>query len=144
MSGLEALGNQGVGGRDVLAPVSASRALTRGFDAVLRELQGEGSNHRSETGATKATGEAEGDRAVEAARSFVSTALVEPILKQLRETNEAWGPFKPGKHEAQFRSMLDARIAERVVSASEWPLVERLARDLRSRSETGDASSPAR
>lgn len=64
------------------------------------------------------------------AEEFVAGALIFPILKELRASNNAWGPFAPGKHEEMFASLLDGEIASRIVRASNFPLVDRLARDL--------------
>lgn len=65
-----------------------------------------------------------------AAQRFVSLAFVEPIFKQMRETANAAAPFAPSSGERQFRSMLDAQVALRIVERGKWPLVDRLARDL--------------
>jgi len=53
-----------------------------------------------------------------------------PVLKQLRETNSAWGPFAPGRHEKTFGALLDSEIASKIVKASGFGLVDRLAHDL--------------
>ncbi|MEM1422778.1 MAG: rod-binding protein [Planctomycetota bacterium] len=66
-----------------------------------------------------------------AAEEFVAVALVQPILTQLRESNNAWGPFAPGAHEKQFGALLDAEYASRIARASGFGLVDRLANDLR-------------
>lgn len=79
------------------------------------------------------------DEAWDAARDFVAMAFVQPVLKQLRETNHAAAPFAPGKGEQQFRALMDAEIARKVVRASDWPLVDRLAQRLL---EHKDAASP--
>ncbi|GAB4544225.1 MAG: hypothetical protein Tsb0013_01160 [Phycisphaerales bacterium] len=64
------------------------------------------------------------------AQEFVAVALVQPILAQLRESNNAWGPFAPGAHEKQFGALLDAEYASRIARASGYALVDRLASDL--------------
>jgi Rod binding domain-containing protein len=66
----------------------------------------------------------------EAAENFVSIALVQPIFKQLRATNNAAAPFAPTKAEKQFQSMIDAQIAQKLVKSGNWPLVDRLAQDM--------------
>ncbi|MBK7404624.1 MAG: hypothetical protein IPJ41_08305 [Phycisphaerales bacterium] len=76
------------------------------------------------------------DEARKAAEEFVSMVLVEPILKQVRETNRAAPPFAPTNGEKQFQSMLDARFAREFTRAARFPLVDRLARDLRSAGAT--------
>ncbi len=65
------------------------------------------------------------------AEEFVAVTLVQPLLAQMRQTNNAWGPFKPGAHEKQFGAMLDAEYASRIARASGYGLVDRLAQDLR-------------
>ncbi|RMH27705.1 MAG: hypothetical protein D6692_07260 [Planctomycetota bacterium] len=70
------------------------------------------------------------DRALDAARQLVATTLVEPILKQARETNHAPPPFGPTQAERQFGSLLDHKLAQDIVTASDFPLVDRLAQDL--------------
>lgn len=70
------------------------------------------------------------ERAEEAARKLVATTLVEPILKEARENNRAAPPFAPTQAEKQFGSLLDHRLANEIVSASNFPIVERLARDV--------------
>lgn len=79
------------------------------------------------------------DKARFAAEEFVATTLITPILKQLREMNQASGPFAPGRYEKTFGALFDGEIASRIVRASHFPLVDRLARDLLRQSS--DASS---
>lgn len=81
-------------------------------------------------------------QAKEAARDFVAMAFVQPVLKQLRESNHAAPPFGPGKGEQQFRALMDAEIARKVVRASDWPLVDGLAQRLLEKSK-GKAAAPA-
>lgn len=76
------------------------------------------------------------ERARDAAEQLVAVVLVEPILKQLRESSHAAPPFAPTDGEKQFRSMLDAKLAHEITGAARFPLVERLARDLRSHLRT--------
>src|SRR5262245_28078632 len=61
-----------------------------------------------------------------AAQDFVATALVQPVLKQLRESNQAAEPFKPNAAERSFRTMLDNALAARITRSSNWPLVQRV------------------
>lgn len=63
----------------------------------------------------------------EAAEEFIAMALVQPILAQLRETNQAAGPFAPGDVEKRFGPMLDAEIAHRMVKSTGWGLVDAVA-----------------
>jgi Rod binding domain-containing protein len=70
------------------------------------------------------------EKARRAAEDFVAVALVQPVLKQLREANQAAEPFKPGPAEKQFRGLADAMMARQIVGASSFPLVDRLAQDM--------------
>lgn len=78
-------------------------------------------------------------RAREAAQDFVAIAFVAPVLKQLRDSNNAAPPFAPGAAEKQFGSLMDQQVARQVVRASHFPLVDRVARDLL---RTGRATRP--
>ncbi len=69
-------------------------------------------------------------RARSAAEQFVSVTFVQPLLKQLRETSNAAPPFAPSQAEKQFQSLADQALTDRIVSASDWPLVNRLTSDL--------------
>ncbi len=77
---------------------------------------------------------AEVDESRQTAEQLVATTLVEPILKQLRESNNAPPPFGPGKGEQQFRAMTDAHTAKEIVRSGQFGLVERLAQDMREHS----------
>jgi Rod binding domain-containing protein len=83
------------------------------------------------------------DKAREAAEDFVSQAFVQPMLKQLRESNDAWGPFAPGTGEKQMRSLADAQLARNLVKASNWPLVEQIRRNVMKQGPEALAGSPA-
>lgn len=75
------------------------------------------------------------DQARTAAEQFVAISLVQPILKQFRDSSQAAPPFAPTQGEKQFQSLADAQLAERLVRAQRFPLVDRLAETLRSRAE---------
>lgn len=66
-------------------------------------------------------------KAREAAEQLVATALVQPVLKQLRDTNNAAEPFKPNSAEKSFGQMMDAELSQRIVGARGWALVDRVA-----------------
>jgi Rod binding domain-containing protein len=66
------------------------------------------------------------DEARAAAQELVASTLVQPILAQLRETNNAEAPFGPGQWEKTFGPMMDAEIATRIVRASNWGLIDRM------------------
>jgi Rod binding domain-containing protein len=70
------------------------------------------------------------DAARSGAEEFVAITMVQPLLKQLRETSHAAAPFAPSSAELQFRGMMDAQLAQRIVRASNFPLVDVVARNL--------------
>ena len=114
--------------RDQASPLPTPGARGESFASILS---------RARDGLDQMTPE---EKARASAEEFVAQALVLPVLKQMRETNDAWGPFAPGRHEKRFGSMLDGEIASRLVRAQRFPLVERLAQDMlkhRSRTESG-------
>lgn len=83
----------------------------------------------------EAIAEAETRRTMEAdayekAKEFVAQSLVQPLLKQLRESNNAWGPFKPGQHEKSFSWLIDEQISNRIVDSKNFPVVDRVAETL--------------
>lgn len=112
-----------------------------------------GSLLRQSAAATSAAGatnpaETDEERARTAAEQFVSIAFVQPLLKQLREGRTfAAPPFAPSQAENQFRGLADQALADRIVSASNWPLVDRIASDLIKKSvglkqSTSEAAPP--
>ncbi len=68
----------------------------------------------------------------EVAETFVAVALVQPILAQARESGWAAPPFEPSQAEKQFGALMDAHVAREITRAARFPLVDRLARDMRS------------
>jgi len=77
----------------------------------------------------------------QAAEQLVSTAFIKPALEMLREGNQAPPPWGPGPGEKQFGPLLDQRIADEVVSAAGYPLVDRVAASL-DRTRAGEPSGP--
>jgi Rod binding domain-containing protein len=69
-------------------------------------------------------------RARAAAEGLVSTTFIEPILKQLRESNNTPPPFGPSSAEKQFSTMLDTKLSDEIVRAANFPLVTRIAAQL--------------
>ena len=99
----------------------------REFAAIL-------SRSMDHPGATQATPQ---EQAKDAARQLVSIALVQPLLSQLRETSQAAPPFAPTSAERQFRAMSDAQLAQDIVKASNFPLVDVLARQMLAKLDGG-------
>ncbi len=88
------------------------------------------------------------EKARDAAEELVSISLVQPILKELRDTNRATGPFAPGAGEKAFGPLLDAAMAKQIVSAQGFNVVDAVAEKMgnsgsamaawsRARAETG-------
>ena len=69
-------------------------------------------------------------RARDTAEQFVAHTLILPLLRQLRQTDQAAPPFAPTQAEKQFRALQDAELAQRIAHAERFPIVDRLARDL--------------
>jgi len=64
------------------------------------------------------------------AREFVAQALVYPLLKEMRQSGDAWGPFAQGKHEKAFAWLIDERIASTIVDSKNFSVVDRVAESL--------------
>lgn len=79
---------------------------------------------------TSAKGGTREDHARDAAEQFVALTFVQPALKELRDTNQAAPPFAPSEGEKQFRALLDADLARKIVHKAHYGLVDRLAHDL--------------
>ena len=102
--------------RNDVAAADASRLADQDlFASVL-------SRARQDKGATD-----EATKARTAAEDFVAQALVEPVLKQMREMSQAAAPFAPNQAEKAFRTMLDGAMAQRVVKSGNWTLVDKVA-----------------
>lgn len=130
MLGSESIGNSGysVGG---FTP--EAKASTRLTSLTERQEAFAGVLSRS-----RDAGKSDQQRAREAAEDFVAVAFVQPVLKQLRESDRSAAPFNQGPAEKQFRSMMDAAMAKQMVRASNFPLVERVAEQtLKSARERG-------
>ncbi|MEO1277494.1 MAG: hypothetical protein AAFV77_00865 [Planctomycetota bacterium] len=100
----------------------------RDFSSVIARDQGRDPNTAS---------------ARKAAEDFVSMAFVQPLLAQLRETNNAAEPFAPGPAERQFGELMDQVLSKQIVRASSFPLVERIESDLSERSAQLEAMRSA-
>lgn len=77
------------------------------------------------------TGTVSKDPEREAAEQLVAVTFIEPILRQAREVRSSEGPFGITQAEKQFGSMLDAASAKDMVRSWDFPLVDKLARDMR-------------
>ena len=89
-------------------------------------------------------GESTEQLAKRSAENFVSMTFVQPLLKQLRSSNHSAPPFAPTQGEQQFQGLMDAELAQRIVKAAHFPLVERITRDVleRTRGAAGSTDAP--
>lgn len=78
----------------------------------------------------------EADQARQAAEGLVAMTLIEPLLRQARESRSSEGPFGMTEAEKQFGALMDARTAGRMVKAWNLPLVDQLARQMREEART--------
>lgn len=97
---------------------------------------------RSLDGALDRSSEAYGE-ARAAAGDLLATALVKPVLAQLRSSNMAAEPFRPGMWEKQFGPMMDAAWCEKLVHTSNWDVVDAVARGLMRKSAETAATAAA-
>jgi hypothetical protein len=72
---------------------------------------------------------------------LVASALVLPALATLRESPFREGPFAPGDAERRFGPLLDQAVADRVVQAARFPLIDALVKH--SSGIVGEASRAA-
>ena len=83
-------------------------------------------------------------RARAGAEELLSVALVQPVLKSLRESNKTAAPFAPSQGERSFRAMMDASLAKNLVKSGNWGLVDRVAQALlRNTSKEAKAAEPS-
>ncbi|MCZ6836415.1 MAG: hypothetical protein O7G85_11630 [Planctomycetota bacterium] len=68
----------------------------------------------------------------ESVEQLVSSSLVLPALKTLRESTMGAGPFTPGTAEKRFGPILDQHFADEITKSANFPIidviVDRLAR----------------
>lgn len=108
-----------------MTTVEATRApgVAGGFSRALARVAGE-------TGRELDAGDRPSEEGRRAAEQLLSTAFIMPVLRQVREMNNAPAPWGPTEAEKQFGPLLDQRMADDLVRAGNWKIVERLARDL--------------
>ena len=112
------------------APAATAQPSEQARFSEILSIAQRGSPTNPAGGPAGASAQTPTERARDAAERFVAMTFVEPVLSSMREQNQAAAPFAPNQAEKQFRGMLDARLAEDIVRASNFPLVDRLARDL--------------
>ena len=104
-----------------------TRSVTEGAASTFRAMTDPNSFQSS---LDRAIAHRDPDEARTAAEQFVATSLVLPVLAHMREHNNAAPPFAPTQAERHFGAMLDGELADRIVKAANFPIVDRLARDL--------------
>lgn len=103
-----------------------SRPLALAPSGFERVQDGRATNFASVLGKVSAATGTPEQRARAAAEQIVATALVQPILKQLRETSMAAAPFLPTQGEKQFQGLMDTQVSQQIVHAKSFPLVDRI------------------
>jgi Rod binding domain-containing protein len=118
--------------------ISALQDLRSPLDAAVFDRSREEDTRNSFASVLGKTQQRDGEdpatKARQTAESFVSITFIQPLLKQLRESNHTPAPFGPSEGEKQFQGLMDAELAQRVVKAAHFPLVERITGDLMKRS----------
>ncbi len=122
--------------QNILPIATATSAFMRVGDETLRERQDSFAGVLSRRQDANASAK---ERATQAARDFVAVAFIQPIMQQLRETNNSPPPYAPGPAEKKFRALMDASQAQHLVKAANFPLVDRIASDMM---RSGGRSSP--
>ncbi len=79
----------------------------------------------------------------EAATQLVSSAFLQPIFAQLRESSLAEGPFKAGAAERRFGPLLDSHLADHVAGATRFNLVDAIVNRLMPTAGDSGASQEA-
>lgn len=130
MSTVSGLGLGGVGaGADAVRGGWSPRVDDAGDVGVFRSVLGRA-----------VLGGSEQAQARRSAEELVAIALIQPVLKGLRESSDAAPPFAPGPYEKQFGMFMDAELSRRLVKAQNFPLVDRVARDLLRMGQTTEGS----
>ncbi|MGV6814407.1 MAG: hypothetical protein ACWA5W_05270 [Phycisphaerales bacterium] len=97
-------------------------------------------NPTSDTEQARSKGGENGDQVAQArkaAEGLVSNTFIEPILKQIRESNDAPPPFGPTQAEKQFGALLDTKVADEIVQGTNFPIVEQITQRLLSYTPAG-------
>ena len=123
-----------LGGTGIPPVLNSPETRAGGTPVPLTDLRASQHSFLSALGrAQTPPGSSAEDLARDAARQFVSQTFIQPLLKQLRSTDNTAPPFSPGPGEKQFRALEDAELAQRIVTAQRLPIVDRVARRLLSK-----------
>ena len=84
------------------------------------------------------------EEAQKAAQQLVASAFLQPMFKQLRESQFKTGLFDGGQAEQAFQQRLHTRIADRMSQTMDLPMVDAVARYVSQRGgASGEASQTA-
>jgi Rod binding domain-containing protein len=70
------------------------------------------------------------EKARTAAEQLVAITFVQPVLKIARQSQGGSAPFAPTEAERRMGALMDAQVAQQLVHAAHFPIVERVARQL--------------
>lgn len=107
---------------------AASRASDTRFERELASAQGKVDGRK--------------EQARKAAEQLVSTALVVPLLRQMRQDPFRTELFHGGQAEETFGSQLDQIFADRTVQGANFPLVSAIEKQLLARMERMTSTTP--
>lgn len=97
---------------------------------MLGPLQSGGGERLAEVFAGRLREAGGGDKAREAAEKLVASALVAPLLGELRDQPLDTKLFHGGFAEDAFRGQMDTLLADEIVKSSRFPIVDRIYRDI--------------
>lgn len=106
--------------------VPTHRSRQGGYAAIAQQLRGSNTQPPNPE-------EEPAQRARTAAEQLVSVALVQPMLKRARESNNAAPPFGANKGSKTLGGMLDAAYAAEITSSSRWGLIDSVAKRMMAR-----------
>lgn len=125
-----------------IAPPQSAGLPGAGAPALLSSRQVSFSELLGRQSGAGDTGLSPEQRATAGSEQLVAVALVQPLLAQLRATNNAAAPFAPTQAEKQMRALQDAEVARQIVHAGHFPLVDRMARRMLSLSRSAGGAAP--
>jgi len=108
---IDAIGQQASSYYDRLGQFQAS---AQGFDSILTKA----------SGATAEAGRTNKQKLRHACEQLVSDALVQPLLKQMRQSPFKVKMFHGGHAEQAFAQKLDTILADRIVHSANFPIVD--------------------
>lgn len=81
------------------------------------------------------------DLARRSAENFVAIAFLQPLIKQLRDTNQAAPPFAPTEGEKTFRGLMDAQLAQNIVARGRFPIVDHVVKSMLDRARSASVNA---